>query len=397
MKDLYTGLIQSKIKPGQNKYWGQYENINREIPTDEMLLDIQVKKLRNIEKYSNRYLATREFLRTASINLVNQEKSTEMIASQLSGRLIQLFNTALWGNISQNPIRQSYEGLIKKAEGYKQAQKNYEELTVLLQQLQVNQSLKEDILINIEDRIKKQRGSNSQYTQQKADYAEKLMVDALNKNPNWVTFQTGKLLDPIGKSIIEDSLTFNKSSFVTPFENPMYFDIIVENQKSRRQTSSAQDFFKQIQNLNGNYSIELTDKLYGALKKAAIISGQAKSGVRQPILTQAARNQISLKETGFSPEALFHLYQLQSSSTQWFKNKEAQNSFDLEALANYSLSTAIGKTAITANQIYYTEDGFVKASDWIEKYRQILKFSPGVKSIDSEFLSKKRHYQLMKI
>ena len=67
--------------------------------------------------------------------------------------------------------------------------------------------------------------------------------------------------------------------------------------------------------------------------------------------------------------ALWHLYQLDlETKTDYFKPVGQQSSETLEALANYHLSLSIGETALSKNQVYLTADGFVTASQWMEKY-----------------------------
>ena len=54
-------------------------------------------------------------------------------------------------------------------------------------------------------------------------------------------------------------------------------------------------------------------------------------------------------------------------------------------------------TAITKNQVYLTEDGFVSASEWMKKTSKYLIFTKPVRSIDGEFLSKLRRYSFIEI
>ena len=80
------------------------------------------------------------------------------------------------------------------------------------------------------------------------------------------------------------------------------------------------------------------------------------------------------------------------TKTEYFKPSKSQNSKDLEALANYSLSKSIAKTSLKTNQVYLTAEGFVPASQWMELNNRYLVFSPGVRSVSGDFLTRVRPY-----
>jgi hypothetical protein len=65
------------------------------------------------------------------------------------------------------------------------------------------------------------------------------------------------------------------------------------------------------------------------------------------------------------------LYELDlQEGTDYFPS--GKESKTLEALANYSLSKSIQKTTLMSNDIYFTKDGFITASKWMETYNHLL-------------------------
>ena len=153
-----------------------------------------------------------------------------------------------------------------------------------------------------------------EYQQTKADYAEKLAVDALNRNEGWKAIQTGNFVDKMGQQLIEDVMTFSKDSVNIPFAGGRLNYKIknkIDSSISSASAGNLEDFFTQVEKLNANYTITLSDELYGALQQASILNTQVKSGMnKQPILTRAARNAITLEECGFSDFGLSFFHSL---------------------------------------------------------------------------------------
>ena len=171
----------------------------------------------------------------------------------------------------------------------------------------------------------------------------------------------------------------------------------IDSSISTASAGSLNDFFKQIEKLNANYTITLSDELYGALQQASILNTQVKSGMNgQPILTRAARNAITLEECGFSDFGLWRLY-TQQDSYKYFKLDRNQDSKQLNAIANYYLSKSIGKTNLAKNQLYYTELGFTTASRWMEVNKYMLKFFPAINSMALNMLTLSRQYRFRQV
>ena len=195
-------------------------------------------------------------------------------------------------------------------------------------------------------------------------------------------------------------MSFDKSK-LNKITGDFSYAVITEGGRQTKEASSLSDFFNDIEKIEGQYSITLDNSLYDALRDASILSTQVKSGRSgQPILTKAKRNAISLSQSsgiGFFSDkeaAYVRLHELyKAKDVQW---KGVANSTDLMALANYRLSKKIGKTAISRNQLYFTEKGFVTASEWMQNNNAIIKFAAPAMGINTKFLSEQRRYQIYK-
>lgn len=399
MNDLFKGLI--KAARNRKYFYGDYEDLNSvEIPTEAEMFRIQLNNLKDLERSASlKYQSVNEFLSRANERLPQAEEMEEEITNDLYARIIQLLNTGLWANQEANPTRRQALGLINKSQKLEEIDAILTETASVLAKMDLSEGVSSRILDGLALRLKKQSGAdNKAYTNLKADYAEQLMVEALNKNEGWRALQTGNFVDELGQQLIEDVMTFSKSSGSFK-QGALSFKVNRQGSKGgvTLHAKSVGELFAKIEKLNGsNFTIQLSNPLYDALKEASILNAQVKSGMNsQAILTRSARNSISLGETGFCCGRLEDLYNLVTPNP-WFKEPSEQNSKDLEALANYSLSQAIVMTNLNRNQLYYTEHGFMTASQWMEDNMFMLKFNPGVTSMTPEFRTMQRRYQLMK-
>ena len=65
MHDLYSGLIRSDLRKGQNgeNFWGRYNELdNTFIPDSSLLLHVQVNNLAALETYNENYDIANKFL-----------------------------------------------------------------------------------------------------------------------------------------------------------------------------------------------------------------------------------------------------------------------------------------------------------------------------------------------
>ena len=388
MSDLYSGLMQPYLRKGKNgeQFWGLYDPLDRvTIPDSSLFLQMQIKNLKNLES-GEKYTATNEFLRESGALLQNHEATAENeIGDEVYSRILEIMNAGLKGS-SLNPYK-GQRGLTK-AQQKQQTSENIksllQELTSLLQMTNTNATLSANIVSMLEKRLRNFNWGHTphSYIMEKADLAEALMVDRMNQNPALRAIVTGSWLDLSGKQLIEDAFAFNKDSIDIPFEGgKLSFSVKVGKGKFKSgEAMSIKDFLDQIEALNGvDFKVQLSDELYEALKTGSTIAGQAKSGLHgQAILNQNKRNSMTLEEAGFDPRLLWDLYQADlETRTQFFKPETEQDSKDLEALANYCLSKNIAKTALAANQLYLTSEGFVTASQWMElNNRYLVAVSP---------------------
>ena len=132
----------------------------------------------------------------------------------------------------------------------------------------------------------------------------------VEKTPNLRGLQTGFFLDWAGDALIEDVMAFNKKNLNQALSTSngvkLQMTIAQVGKRAQGQTveiHSVNDLFQQIEKINksdGQYQIYLSDPLYAALRTAAAFNAQVKSGVNQPILTNAARNSMTLATAGLS-------------------------------------------------------------------------------------------------
>lgn len=405
MSDLYTGLMNQKLRKGKNgeKYWGAFNNLDSPGPPSTNFLAIQIEKLRLLESSSSsKYTEANKFLQQAQAKLGSNQNVEDAIYSDVYNRILELMNAGLRGS-SVNP----YRNIATKGLTTSQIQQNAQgsissilnELSILLKQIKVSPSLSAAMVKTLNARLQTFDWSSNtphEYIMEKADLIEALMVDQMNQNSGLRAIVTGAWTDLSGQQLIEDAFAFSKASMGQSFAGGMLkFSITTSKGKESREAGSIKDFLLQMDQLNGTkFSVQLSDELYEALQEGALLAGQAKSGLAgQNILNKAKRNALSLKDVDFNPMDLWKLYNLDlQTRTEYFKPENKQNSKTLEALANYCLSKNIGKTALARNQVYLTADGFISASQWMEKYQRYLIFTPGVTTIGGDFLTKQRPY-----
>lgn len=404
MSDLYRGLIKQNGR--QHSFWGKYAYLNQWDQADlndSVLFRLQLAHLRNLEQSANKqYNAASEFIKLSSQLLqLEEQEMDKQIEESIYGRILQLMNSAFISS-ELNPLKNKNGDWATREEKNQNIDNLMLEVQSILEKIKPGEGIDQAIVQSLEDVFAHRgvKGKMKEYQQTKADYAEKLAVDALNRNEGWKAIQTGNFVDKMGQQLIEDVMAFSKDSVNIPFAGgSLNYKIKnkVDLSTSTTSASSLNDFFKQVEKLNANYTITLSDELYGALQQASILNTQVKSGMdKQPILTRAARNAITLAECGFSDFGLWRLY-TQQDSYKYFKLDKNQNSKQLNAIANYYLSKSIGKTNLAKNQLYYTELGFTTASRWMEVNKQMLKFFPAINSMALNMLTLSRQYRFRQV
>lgn len=402
--NLWNDLVLSAQE--SHKYREDIDKIK--IYSNDQIFSKQLEQLRKIEAdtKSVQYSNASQFILQANNTLKELDATLEpAIVNQVYARLIELLNMGLWSN-EANPTRRALSVNEKGKTVFDRKQRDAEaaaavaEMRKILNNLALNKTISTKALEIFEKRILKQTGNTKQYVADKADLAEALAVEILSQNKGWKTIQTGAFKNKAGEQLIEDVMSFNLSDLGKKQEGLTY-TVIIDDKRQSRKASSLQDFFTDIEKLEGKYSLILDNSLYDVLQQAAILSTQVKSGQQgQPILTKAERNSISLSQSsgiGFFSDketAYVRLNELyKAKDIQWKGN---DNSKELAALANYRLSKKIAKTTIKQNQLYFTEKGFVTASEWMQSHQATIKFAQPEMGIGTKFLSEPRRYQIYK-
>lgn len=404
MSDLYRGLIKQNGR--QHSFWGKYAYLNQWDQanlSDSVLFRLQLVHLKNLEQSANKqYNAASEFIKLSSQLLqLEEQEMDKQIGESIYSRILQLMNSAFTSS-KLNPLKNKDGDWATREEKNQNIDNLMLEVQSILEKIKPGEGIDQAIVQSLEDVFAHRgvKGKMKEYQQTKADYAEKLAVDALNRNEGWKAIQTGNFVDKMGQQLIEDVMTFSKDSVNIPFAGGRLNYKIknkIDSSISSASAGNLEDFFTQVEKLNANYTITLSDELYGALQQASILNTQVKSGMdKQPILTRATRNAITLEECGFSDFGLWRLY-TQQDSYKYFKLDRNQDSKQLNAIANYYLSKSIGKTNLAKNQLYYTELGFTTASRWMEVNKQMLKFFPAINSMALNMLTLSRQYRFRQV
>lgn len=404
MSDLYRGLIKQNGR--QHSFWGKYAYLNQWDQanlSDSVLFRLQLVHLKNLEQSANKqYNAASEFIKLSSQLLqLEEQEMDKQIGESIYSRILQLMNSAFISS-KLNPLKNKDGDWATREEKNQNIDNLMLEVQSILEKIKPGEGIDQAIVQSLEDVFAHRgvKGKMKEYQQVKADYAEKLAVDALNRNEGWKAIQTGNFVDKMGQQLIEDVMAFSKDSVNIPFAGGRLNYKIknkIDSSISSASAGNLEDFFTQVEKLNANYTITLSDELYGALQQASILNTQVKSGMdKQPILTRATRNAITLEECGFSDFGLWRLY-TQQDSYKYFKLDRNQDSKQLNAIANYYLSKSIGKTNLAKNQLYYTELGFTTASRWMEVNKQMLKFFPAINSMALNMLTLPRQYRFRQV
>lgn len=406
MSDLYTGLINPRLRKGQGgeKFWGAFNSLDNPGPPSTNFLAIQIAGLQTLESGRTKQFQTaNQFIKKANQNLAQTTAVEEAIYDQAYNRIIALLNAGLRGS-ELNP----YKHIKTKGLSVEQIQQNaqgkvssvLQELTQLLQVIKASPELSSQMITTLSKRLETFDWNSKtphSYIQEKADAIESLMAERMNQHPGLRAIVTGAWTDLSGQQLIEDVFAFSTKTMSIPFSGgQLKYSITTNSQgKTEKSASSIEEFLTQIDQLNGTkFSVQLSNELYSALQEGASLAGQAKSGLAgQNILNKAKRNALSLQEVDFNPMLLWDLYNADMQTrTKYFKPQSEQNSKTLEAITNYCLSKNIAKTALARNQVYLTADGFVTASQWMEKYGRFLIFTPGIHSVSGDFLTLQRPY-----
>lgn len=398
--DLFD-LVYSHKKGKNNGFWGKFAYLNS-YETDNYnntaLWNLQIAKLKAREgnQYSS-FQHVNQFLNEILQVPIEQEMDQlqQMSVDAIYARIIQLLNAGfISSSLSPKAIH-----LNKQGGGYKQGsnkqtiQKDSEILLKELTELSsaINSSRTDGrvkrlahALGGLGVRKRDLQDNFSSYKEYKANEAEVLMVEALNRHEGWRAVQSGQLFHN-GQMLLEDAFVFDTTIDID-FGSPLKATVTNKKNKTSKDVhiTKLSEFIAMVENINFSQSISLSDELYAKILEIRLFSAQAKSGmVLQNLLNNAAqRNALYLEEIGDIAilRDLFILYK------SWYLD-DTKESKCLAGMANYWLSKSILMTNLSRNEIYFTVDGFQTASQWMLLHKQMLKFNPSLLKVSDKFFN----------
>lgn len=399
--DLFSLVKKNKLS-NQTKFWGkEYEILNDPVGNmdDTALFNLQMAKLRILDKIEVGLQEANNFLKWAesehsagTLNSELEEKSAQWVYK----RILELINSAL-SSSSINPTSSSLTGkkgnrIYKEGMSAETVKQKENDILLELDQLLtlINYANKGQVINQLKYRFSHNgQQDKKQYIEDKSLEAEILMLDLLAKsNSSWRTLLSGQLYNK-GQQLLEDGFVFPDKNVSFGQSLSLQINIKGNTNKESREVSSLDEFFQLYEQFSGNYTITLSNELYDKLQEISILTAQSKSGVGLQSLLNATqeRNSTSLNELGSTSalRALMKLYRM-----DWIDSGEESKS--LNTIANYCLSRSITLTNITKNSIYFTRDGFITASRWMDLYKQMLKFNPTINKVHNNLLDKSNPY-----
>lgn len=396
MNDFKIGLIKDDESLQRDAFWNKYKLLNTITPEEniDLYFKKQIEQLRALEN-NNRYdySSINAFLR--NVNSMN-ENSIEtdilsMTENQIYGRLIQILNSGFKSS-ELNPGR--LKTLQQKND---QIDALIAEATSLMSNLDtLSEGFQDKYIALLDSRLRSLNFNNKEarenYTRDKAALVEEMHTEIFRSHFSGRTFTTGSWLYK-GEQLIEDVITENVNIDIfgrgsaTINGKPILID-------------SLKEFYDALENTSYTASVTVDTSLYNMIQKSKAIMGQTKSGMNnQPILNakSAVRNALTLKDISFSPKEIYDLYAAEPFGPSYFKESKEQYSKSLAAFANWALSKSIAKTNIKRNQVYLSEHGFQKASEWLETSQQMLQFNPAITKIENNFMNIKRPYSFVNV
>lgn len=396
----------------RQEFWGNYTSLNQHISPEKTIWSYQIQKIRALEIQNEKLQKANEILEIFSQVDGNkiQKDIVEQSTNQIYVKILGLLNSAF--TTSPTSIKSKFlekkEGTSKytyKPEYTKEKyQKEKDDAVAQLKELlELIKYPNAERLTNIFSKaingknIKKISGFSS-YTAYKAAEVEQLMMWALtSSNENWQGIVTGKFYNDKDGQLIQDIFIFPTEINI---DEKFNYDIRTKKEERKgefNQLKTISDFLKDVQKLNTNQKVTISDELYAKLKELSILRGQAKSGGNLQKILNNTKNRGSIKFEDLGEPMLEQIWALYEDKGKWIEadQEKAENSETLGCLANYALSKAIAQTSLMDNDIYFTRDGFITASKWMEIYKYMLKFEPAVNRFDgSSFMSQMRTYAL---
>lgn len=393
--DLKAGLLISQLQ--QDAWWGAYDFLDSlESPDSIAIHNMQINKLSMYElsarqkcKEANKFLSALKML-----NIEGLMKEVENAEDEAIGKaLMELANAALINRQNRNSIIKGRGEKGRFIVDSGQISKNLEELERIMRSASsgLGRGISEEKLTYLKEKLlyaySNMFGERYKYIQTKASLAEDLATELISSDERYIAVATGEWTDRLGQQLIEDVFAFKRgTSFASV--GGINLRVTINGETTRRNVQSVDELIE----ISGKIQLD-SDKDYQNLIKIKAFSAQVKSGIEQNILTNAKRNAITLTQVGGLGDAqpVYHLYQQDLKQKDvWFKPTSEQNSKSLEAIANYQLSKYIASTALTRNEVYFTDKGFITASQWLEERKRYIRFSDPVSSLYTGMMATKR-------
>ena len=395
-------------------YFGDFKYLNQVRPStfsDKVLFKVQINKLQQLERNSQSLQRANEVLEEMGkikLEVIDNDSIQEQSLNDIGARILAILNSAFFKN--ENSVRQqAIDNAAGKGRGAYSGElanivkEKTDELDNLLTIINYPNDKKAEMIRGFKLGTSNKKIDGDTYKNFKSTQAEELMMHLLQcSNQGFRSIVSGQMYN-MSKQLIEDGFVFDSNKeFI--FDKDMNYRVVDKktNKESTYSVKSLDEFFNQVNSLNGNYSVHLDNDLYEKLQELSLLKAQSKSGYEVQKLINDTKNRgaIALEnlEMYRALTDLYYLFWLDQTPNQDDKYfKVNGTSKTLEGLANYALSKSIQKTTLLANDIYFTKDGFITASKWMTTHNHMLKFKPGVNSLSLKMMQVVRPYSLEKV
>lgn len=401
MADFRSTLILSKLQ--QKVWWGGYNFDGIADPSMQAIQALQIQQLAAHEQQSrmqcqeaNRFLND---LKQVDPNSLRQQV-TNAVDKSIGAKLVELLNAGLAKSTASTRLYRGWNNV----KALSAMETNLRAVDSLLTEVMTGLGMLNpvnfyanfgaethaiDKIVQALRQAYQLLGSGNfyQYVQMKAAIAEEIAAQVISSHPDYTAVVTGDWMDQKGQQLIEDILVFKDINATFGGEG-LTIRMEINGQWETGKVKTVKDLIE----IEGR--VELSDEAYDAIKKIKAFAVQSKSGIDQNILTKAKRNSISLAQIGGvgSVQGIVGIYNedMARDDARWFKPSDAQNSKSLNAWANYQLSKNIMNTMLAENEVYFTEFGFMTASQWLEQTKKYIMFAEPVKNLTSDFMSRAR-------
>lgn len=385
---LFTSIINNQYRT-RGSFWGDYEYLNayNEGKTDSMIFNYQMTKLKTLLSHPKKvYDASEAFILQSEFSLqkMNDFYNSQQLDKNLLEKIMDIFNAPL------------VKSKVYKNQNQLDSERLLNDINMVRAELQKKGAISLSTLDKVEAWAKqnqiKYSGGIKAYQQEKADEAESLVANIIQNSEiykNYKAIVTGQLRDKNGQ-IIQDVMTISEDVLSKPLTGKIYYT----KDKQKNYINTLQDLLDEMARLPLNEQITLSDELYKALEVASSLSIQVKSGISQPIITRAIKDNIPLSKLNTSTAIFQDLWEIQNVGNYF---KSSFTSPELTSLANYNLAHIMGDLLHVSklkNQMLFTEKGFETPYEWMVRHKGVIKLKDDIKTIGADFLTRNRAYRL---